>query len=63
MLGAVRIKKVISLPYVAPDFVQLCQSYLYKQNLPKMEDTSQQIRGVLTEHDYEYMVCRNGRKA
>ncbi|MCS6906464.1 MAG: hypothetical protein RML93_01115 [Anaerolineales bacterium] len=49
-------------PYTAPKFVRLYQSFLNKHTLSEIENLRQELRGILKQHDYEYMVWQEWKE-
>ena len=49
-------------PYAASDFVQLYHSFLSKHALPEIENIRQQLRRILKEQDYEYLVWQEWKE-
>lgn len=49
-------------PYAAPDFVQAYKIFLVKQEMPEVETIRQQLKTLLNEEDYEYMVWQEWKE-
>lgn len=49
-------------PYAAPEFVQLYQSFLNEHTLSEIKSIRQQLRSILKQHDYEYMVWQEWKE-
>lgn len=49
-------------PYAAPDFVQGYETFLAKQEMAEVESIRQQLKTLLNEEDYEYMVWQEWKE-
>ncbi len=49
-------------PYAAPDFVQCYEAFLKADHLSEIESIRQQLRGILRQHDYEFMVWQEWKE-
>ncbi|BCX03836.1 MAG: hypothetical protein KatS3mg053_1774 [Candidatus Roseilinea sp.] len=49
-------------PYAVPEFVRPYQSFLHAHTLSEIESIREQLRGVLKQDDYEYMVWQEWKE-